>query len=128
MMHYTQRMKTSNWTIKFCDPFLAEFQGLPVEVQDELLASLIPLKVLGANLGRPNVDTLNGSKYRNMKELRFNAADGVWRVAFAFDPAREAILLVAGDKAGTGQKRFYKKLIKTADDRFSKHLQILKGE
>ena len=62
-------MKTNEWTIKFCDSFAAEFQTLPIAVQDELLASLIPLKVLGANLGRPNVDTLNGSKYRNMKEL-----------------------------------------------------------
>jgi hypothetical protein len=43
-----------------------------------------------------------------MKEIRFNAADGVWRVAFAFDPNRRAILLVAGDKSGIGQRQFYK--------------------
>lgn len=54
-------------------------------------------------LGRPYVDTLEGSKYPNMKELRFTADDGVWRVAFAFDPQREAIVLVAGDKAGVAQ-------------------------
>jgi len=46
------------------------------------------------------VDTLKGSRYANMKELRFSAADGEWRVAFAFDPRRAAILLVAGDKSG----------------------------
>ena len=43
-----------------------------------------------------------------MKELRFNANDGVWRIAFAFDPERKAILLVGGDKSGTNEKRFTK--------------------
>ena len=57
-----------------------------------------------------------------MKEIRFNADNGVWRLAFAFDPDRHAILLVCGDKSGTSQKRFYKDLIKKADNRFDKHL------
>lgn len=57
-----------------------------------------------------------------MKELRFNAGDGVWRVAFAFDPKRQAILLVAGDKSGVSQKRFYNQLIKLADRRFDNYL------
>ena len=57
-----------------------------------------------------------------MKELRFDAADGVWRVAFAFDPRRNAILLVAGDKSGGGEKRFYRQLIAKADERFDEHL------
>lgn len=57
-----------------------------------------------------------------MKELRFSAADGVWRLAFAFDPARKAILLIAGDKSGQSEKRFYRELIRKADDRFDAHL------
>jgi hypothetical protein len=61
-----------------------------------------------------------------MKELRFVAADGVWRVAFAFDPMRKAILLVAGDKSGVSQRKFYKRLIARADDRFDAHLARLK--
>jgi len=73
-------------------------------------------------LGRPRVDTLNGSRHANMKELRFSAADGEWRVAFAFDPRRKAILLVAGDKSGGSEKRFYRELIKKADERFDAHL------
>ena len=76
-------------------------------------------------MGRPRVDTLNGSKHANMKELRFNADDGIWRVAFAFDPKRKAILLVCGDKSGGSEKRFYKRLIKKADDRFDDHLSWL---
>ena len=62
------------------------------------------LELFGHALGRPNVDTL---EYSNMKELRFNADDGVWRLAFAFDPERKAILLVAGDKSGVSQSKFY---------------------
>jgi hypothetical protein len=61
----------------------------------------------------------------HMKELRFDAAGGVWRVAFAFDTERCAILLVAGDKSGVSQKRFYKQLIKKADARFAAHLAQL---
>lgn len=62
-----------------------------------------------------------------MKELRCNAADGVWRIAFAFDPDRQAILLVGGDKSGVSEKRFYKQLIARADERFDRHLAKRKG-
>ena len=57
-----------------------------------------------------------------MKELRCNADNGVWRIAFAFDPERNAVLLVAGDKVGINEKRFYKRLIAKADERFEQHL------
>jgi len=57
-----------------------------------------------------------------MKELRFDASDGVWRVAFAFDRSRKAILLVAGDKSGGSEKRFYRQLLAKADQRFGDHL------
>ena len=63
-----------------------------------------------------------------MKEMRFDAADGVWRVAFAFDPKRRAILLVAGDKSGGSQKRFYRELIRKADQRFDAHLDRIEKE
>jgi hypothetical protein len=63
-----------------------------------------------------------------MKEMRFDAADGVWRVAFAFDPKRRAILLVADDKSGGSQKRFYRELIRKADQRFDAHLARIKKE
>jgi hypothetical protein len=116
-----------DWSIEFYDEFYREFEILEQDIQDELLASLLPLRKYGPSLGRPNVDTLQGSKHSNMKELRFNAHDGVWRVAFAFDPERSAILLVAGDKSGASQKQFYKKLIKKADARFDDHLEELKG-
>src|SRR5258708_11207472 len=89
-----------SWTVEISQEFEPEFDELPEEVQDELLAHSGLLERCGPQLGRPRVDTLNGSSHANMKELRFDAADGVWRVAFAFDPKRAAILLVAGDKSG----------------------------
>lgn len=86
------------------------------------------LEEFGPHLGRPHADRLVGSKHANMKELRFRTRDGVWRVAFAFDPTRQAILLVAGNKTGVSQKRFYKMLIEKADTRFDNHLRTKKGE
>jgi hypothetical protein len=69
---------------------------------------------------------LNGAKHANLKELRFHANDGVWRVAFAFDPNRTGVLLVAGDKSGGSEKAFYRQLIKKADDRFDAHIASMK--
>ena len=74
------------------------------------------------------MDTLDGSGHANMKELRFNADGGVWRVAFAFDVERKAILLVAGNKAGVAKERFYRDLIRVADRRFSQHLEALRAK
>jgi hypothetical protein len=111
------------WHVAFADEFFADYQVLQEAVQDELLLGVRLLEVYGPRLGRPHIDTLKGSKFANMKELRFRADDGVWRVAFAFDPRRSAIFLVAGDKSGTSQARFYKQLISTADTRYMAHLK-----
>jgi hypothetical protein len=114
------------WIVEIGDEFWPEFQHLPEEVQTEILALSRLLQQLGPQLGRPRADTLKDSRHANMKELRFDAADGVWRVAFAFDPQRKAILLVAGDKSGGSERRFYRTLIRKADDRFDGHLERLK--
>lgn len=115
------------WTVLYHDAFLPELETLSEAVQDELLALVELVSVSGPALGRPHADTLAGSKHANMKELRFTADGGIWRVAFAFDPGRRAILLVAGDKSGVAQKRFYRALIARADARFAEHLEALKG-
>ena len=100
------------WIVRLDTKFDEEFDELSVEVQDELLAHAALLEKFGPQLGRPFVDTLKGSKHSNMKELRFKADRGVWRVAFAYDPKRQAILLVAGNKSGVSESRFYKELIR----------------
>jgi hypothetical protein len=114
------------WKVAFAPDFDEELKALLPGVRTELLAQAQVIEQFGPTAGRPRVDTLNGSKHANMKELRFDAADGVWRVAFAFDPERKAILLVAGDKSGGSEKAFYKRLIATADQRFDAHLVTLK--
>jgi hypothetical protein len=91
-------------------------------VQDALLSAVRVLRDFGPGLGRPYADSLNGSRHANMKELRMKADGGVWRIAFAFDPSRRAILLVAGDKSGIAQALFYRRLIDIADRRFDSHL------
>ena len=98
------------WTIRFHEEFEEELGSLGEAVQEELLAMAKLLGEFGPQLGRPHADTLNGSDFANMKELRFTADGGVWRVAFAFDSKREGILLVAGDKSGGSEAKFYKRL------------------
>ena len=115
------------WQVVFHQAFEPEYEALALDVQDALVAAAALLQLQGPLLGRPHADTLEGSAYANMKELRFTAGDGVWRVAFAFDPVRKAIVLVAGDKAGVAQKRFYKGLLAKADSRFADHLEMFKG-
>lgn len=115
------------WDVEFHDAFEAEFLAFERDVRKELLAVAKLLADYGPRLGRPHADTLKGSKHANMKELRFEASDGEWRAAFAFDPERRAILLAAGDKSGGSGKRFYKQLIAKADLRFSAHVESLKA-
>ena len=111
-----------SWNVFFHENFEAEFNLLTEDVQDEMLAHVSKIEEFGPTLGRPSVDTLKASKHKNMKELRFQI-EGVWRVAFAFDPQRQAILLVAGNKQGKNQKKFYQDLIRKADTRFSDYLK-----
>ena len=113
------------WIVLFHDAFDTEFAVLVEDLQDELLAHAQLLAEFGPNLGRPTVDTLKGSRHANMKKLRFAWNSQVWRVAFAFDPQRQAILLVGGDKGGADQRRFYKRLLTVADERYDDHLGSL---
>ena len=116
------------WQVQIAEEFEPEFSLLPLEVRRAILAHSRLLQEYGSQLGRPRVDTLNGSRHARMKELRFGAAGGEWRVAFALDPARHAMLLVAGDKSGGSGRRFYRELIRKADERFDRHLARLAGE
>ena len=118
----------SKWTVIFHPEFEPEFNQLAAEIQDELYAEATFVERFGPEAARPHVDKLKGSRFSNMKELRFEAANSEWRVAFAFDPKRRAVLLVAGSKTGTSHKTFYKRLIAKADARYERHVQRLKTE
>ena len=110
--------------MQFHDDFVGEYDLLPERVQDELLVRLQVLEAFGPTLGRPNTDTLKGSSFANMKELRFRL-DGLWRFAFAFDAERMGIVLVGGNKKGVIQRRFYEDVIAIADGRFATHVERL---
>ncbi len=116
------------WDVRFDPAFAAEAKNFARSAQLEIAALAALLRQCGPQLRRPHCDTLNGSKHANMKELRFTLPDGEWRIAFAFDPARQAILLVGGSKSGTNEKRFYRDLIRVADERFTAHLKQLLGK
>ena len=111
------------WEVEFDDEFEPEFDELSEAVQDKAYAVFGVLRQFGPTLGRPRADTLYESKHANMKELRFSVGKEEWRVAFAFDPRRIGVLLAAGDKAGEDEKRFYKRLIDVADERYDNHLK-----
>jgi hypothetical protein len=113
------------WDVRYDAAFEAEAEKLAEAVQLEIAALAILLRRFGPQLRRPHCDTLKGSKHSNMKELRFTLPDGAWRIAFAFDPERQAILLVGGSKSGTNEKKFYRDLIRVADERFTAHLTTL---
>jgi len=117
-----------DWDVGFHDAFAVEFADFSPNVKIEIAAMVQLLGRFGPQLGRPHADTLQGSRHANMKELRFKADDGVWRVAYAFDPRRAALLLVAGDKSGSSEKRFYRALIEKAGRRFDEHLRDLEGD
>src|SRR5262245_29747819 len=111
------------WDVQFDEDFAAWFDGLAEALQDEILAHVVLLRERGPQLGRPYVDTLEGSEFPNMKELRVQFRGDPWRILFAFDPNRAAILLVGGNKRG--DKRWYKKHLPIADERFKRHLERL---
>ncbi|MGN6316494.1 type II toxin-antitoxin system RelE/ParE family toxin [Trinickia sp.] len=120
-------MNLKNWTVVFHEAFEPEFRKLDPTVRRELLSTALAVQQMGPDAGRPYVGTLSNAKHPNMKALRFTANGGaeVWRVAFAFDPERKAIVLVAGDKQGMNDQLFYKRLLQVANARFDRHLARL---
>jgi hypothetical protein len=115
-----------DWDILLDDDFAVWLNDLDETVRVEILAAAALLETFGPQLGRPHVDTVEGSEYSNMKELRVQIAGDPWRILFAFDPQRSAILLVGSNKRGN--KRWYKTHIPIADRRFERHLGNLKRQ
>jgi hypothetical protein len=111
--------------VEFHPEFSREVHGFSDSVRREIYSLVGVLRKLGPQLGRPQVDTLKRSKHSNLKELRFRADNGAWRVAFAFDLHRRAILLVGGDKSGVSKDKFYRNLIDIADRRFDQHQRAI---
>lgn len=114
------------WTV-IMHPAVSEWlTTLDDDTYQQVIAAVRELRDEGPALSRPLADTLKGSRHKNMKELRPGSSGrSKVRVLFAFDRQRQAILLVAGDKAGNWD-RWYKQMIPLADDRFDEHLKRIR--
>lgn len=108
-----------SWSAERSDEFDKWWETLTDSEQRKVVASVEVLEEVGPTAGRPLVDSVEGSKHSNMKELRVTQTI---RVFFAFDPRRVAILLLGGDKAGS-TKRFYKQMVPRADKIYDAHLR-----
>jgi len=114
------------WEVEYTDEFEQWWKGLDEGEQDAVDRVVLMLTKAGPALGRPYVDTIEHSKHSHMKELRTQHSGAPYRVLFAFDPRRTAILLIGGDK--TGDDRWYDKMIPIADRLYDVHLEELRKE
>jgi hypothetical protein len=114
------------WEVLATTEYQTWLAELPFEIRKAVAVDLEVLREAGPQLGRPYVDHIKGSRHGNMKELRTTSGAKAYRSLFAFDPLRRAILLLGGDKSGQNQERFYKALIREADDLFDRHLGSMK--
>jgi hypothetical protein len=111
------------WKVTTTDEYDRWLDGLNYDTVAEIIAVVSLLREYGPRLSRPHADTLKGSRFTNMKELRVRTAAAEIRIAFVFDPERQAVLLVAGNKKGVNERRFYRRLIAKAEELYDRHLR-----
>ena len=115
-------MKT--WEIITSDTYDAWFQEQTEDDKIVIRSRAFLLSEYGPNLGRPYADTLKGSKkLKNLKELRAQTEEHIFRVAYIFNPEQKGLLLTGGDKKGKNQKKFYKDLIREAEQVYAAYLE-----
>jgi hypothetical protein len=111
----------SIWSIDSTSEYLEWFSRLDEGSKRAILRSVMLLEEFGPSLGRPHVDTIKGSKLKNLKELRSHAPRHVYRIAFIFDENRKAVLLIGGDKKGSEDKDFYRWMIRMAEGLYERY-------
>lgn len=114
------------WEVEYTDEFEEWWKTLDEEEQIDVTASVGLLEECGPNLKHPHSSGINGSKYTHMRELRIQHAGQPYRVLYAFDPRRTAILLIGGNKIGND--RWYEKFVPIADSLYKQHIITLKKE
>jgi hypothetical protein len=112
--------------VEVTDEWLAWFEELEADEQEELAASIGLLEAKGPHLPFPYSSGVTTSRHSHMRELRTQVHGRPFRTLYAFDPRRVAILLIAGDK--TGDNRWYEVFVPRADDLYDEHLEILEEE
>ncbi len=112
------------WEILVTDEYEGWFLDLTEAEQIDVQAMVDVLEIKGPNLGRPQADTIKGTKkVKNLKELVIQHAGKPYRVFYAFDPKRRAVLLCGGRKDGSKDKQFYKQMVPLAEAEFADHLK-----
>ena len=113
------------WEVEVTDEFVGWWDGLDADQRESVTDRVDLLAERGPDLGRPVVERIQSSRHHNMKELRASKG-GALRVLFMFDPRRQVILLLGGDK--TGNNRWYEDYVPRADDIYNQHLKELENE
>ena len=112
------------WEVVRADEFANWYYKLDDNAKEEIFAHINLLGQIGPSLGRPFVDTIKGSKHKNMKELRVQNKRRLFRIFFVLDRKRKCVLLLGGDKRE--DKRFYKKMIPMADRIYDEYSEYYK--
>ncbi|RLA61032.1 MAG: diaminopimelate decarboxylase [Epsilonproteobacteria bacterium] len=111
------------WKIKQTEEFQDWFEAANKKLQNSIVENGEVLRQFGPSLGRPKADTLKGSRIINLKELRFACGNMVIRIFYVFDPDRNGVLLIGGNKAGSGDKKFYDHMIDKSEKIYEKYLK-----
>ena len=114
------------WEINGTDEFAEWFGRLEEPEQDEVIAVVELLARDGPTLGRPHADRIATSKHHNMKELRPRSEAKHLRILYVFDPRREAVLLLGGDKQGQWD-RWYASAVPEAERLYERYLAEIDG-
>jgi hypothetical protein len=117
-----------SWEVEYTDQFEEWWNTLSADTQEDIDAVVRVLETVGPALTRPYADTVNGSRYPNMRELRVQSGGRPIRILYAFDPRRTGILLIGGDKTGMTDAQFYGQHIPIADRLYEEHLQAIERE
>jgi hypothetical protein len=119
-------MYAMSWDVEYTDEFGAWWEDLTDAEQEDISAVAQILMERGPDLPFPYSSGVKGSRHEHMRELRVQSRAKPLRIFYAFDPRRTAILLIGGDK--TGDKGFYKRMIRIADRLYDEHIQELRRE
>jgi len=116
----------SEWEVEYTDEFGAWWEAMTEAEQQASAASVGLLEANGPQLGFPHTSGINGFGHDHLRELRIQHGGRPYRILYAFDPRRSAILLIGGGK--TGNKRWYDVHVPIADRLYDAHLEALGKE
>ncbi len=114
------------WNVEYTDEFGDWWSTLDEGKQDSIAVIVTLLEQKGPYLPHPYSSGIEKSRHTHMRELRIQHQGDPYRVLYAFDPRRSAILLIGGNKAG--KDRWYDEYVPLADKLYDAHLQSLKDE